>query len=133
MIDLQNIFGIYQKALSVREEKLDLISSNIANQDTPGYKARDIDFKEVMRSSASDNYAPLSLKQPAQGGGIAGFGTQEPYPVKYRIPTSDSVDGNTVGQSSERVAFMDNVIRYNSTLAFIESKKAALMQVIKGE
>ncbi len=131
MIDLQNIFGVYQKALSVREEKLDLISSNIANQDTPGYKARDIDFKEVMRSSASDTYAPLALKQP-NSGGIAGFGTQEPYPVKYRVPTNDSIDGNTVGQSSEKVAFMNNVVRYNSTLAFIEAKKWALMQVIKG-
>jgi flagellar basal-body rod protein FlgB len=134
MIQLDGVFGLYQKALSIREEKLNLISSNIANQDTPGFKARDIDFKQVIRSvdSSSTSYAQLPLKQSAKGG-LSGFGTQEAYPIKYRVPSSTSLDGNTVGESTEKVAFMNNVVRYNSTLAFIEAKKAAFMQVIKGE
>lgn len=132
MIQLNGVFGLYQKALSIREEKLDLISSNIANQDTPGFKARDIDFKQVIRSVDSTSYAQLPLKQPAKGG-LSGFGTQEAYPIKYRVPSINSLDGNTVGESTEKVAFMNNVVRYNSTLAFIEAKKAAFMQVIKGE
>lgn len=132
MVNLDQIFGTYQKVLAVREEKLSFISSNIANQDTPGFKARDVDFKAAVRSAESANYAHLSLNQPAHGG-MPGFGDQDKYPVKYRVPSTDSLDGNTVDGDLEKVAFMQNVVGYNSTLAFIQSRKVALMSVIKGE
>jgi len=132
MVNLDHIFGVYQKVLSIREERLSFISANIANQDTPGFKARDIDFKAAVRSAASSNNSQLALKQPAQGG-LTGFGAQDNYPVKYRIPSADSLDGNSVDGDLEKVALMNNVVGYNSTLAFIQSRKAELMQVIKGE
>lgn len=131
MVQLENAFGLYQKAISIREEKLDLISSNIANQDTPGYKARDISFKQAIQS-ADPAYGELQLNKPAEGG-MSGLGPKNTYSVKYRVPTMSSLDGNTVSQSVEKIAFMKNVVRYNSTLAFIEARKAAFMEVIKGE
>lgn len=133
MVQLDGIFGLYQQALSVREEKLNLISSNIINQDTPGYKARDIDFKEVMRNEKASYDAPLPMQMPQEGSGLQGIGGDEHYPIKYRVPMNDSLDGNTANESAEKIAFMSNVVHYSSTLAFIAAKKAALMKVIKGE
>ena len=132
MIEFQNVMSLYQRAVSVEEDKLGLITSNIANQDTPGYKARDISFKRVMHT-ASNDFNNLQLKQPSNGRGMSGFGPTENYPVQYRVPTTDSLDGNTVDASQEKLAFMKNVVHYNSTMAFIQSEKTAFMQVIKGE
>lgn len=132
MIEFQNMMSIYQKAISVEENKLGLISSNIANQDTPNYKARDINFKKVMHSTSND-FQNLQLKQPSNGRGMSGFGPSENYPIQYRVPIMDSLDGNTVDPAEEKLAFMKNVVHYNSTMAFIESEKSALMQAIKGE
>lgn len=124
MINLDSIFNLYQSALNIREEKLSLISSNIVNQDTPGYKAKDIDFKSELRNALSSNQQDLS-----PNGSSANLAHS--YHIKYRRPLAESADGNTVDSSMEKVAFMDNVVRYNSTLAFIHSKKAELMEVLK--
>lgn len=132
MIGWQNIFGLYDKALGLREEKISLISSNLANEDTPGYKAKDINFKAIMDSSSASVDEPLALTKNASVD-FSGGEDNTKYPIQYRVPMSPSADGNTVNPHYEKTAFMDNVVRYNSTLAFIQSRKAALIQVIKGE
>ena len=131
MISWDGMLGLYQKALSIREEQIGLVSSNLVNQDTPGYKARDVDFKSIM-AEATDFDSPLALKSNNTVS-ITSNKSETPFPIQYRHITSPSADGNTVDSNVEKTEFMSDVVRYKSTLAFIESRKAALMTVLKGE
>ena len=132
MISWQNLFGVYDRALSVREEKVSLISSNLTNQETPGYKARDISFKEAMQSTVQSLDSDMAPTKTSSIDFSETDGSTD-YLIKFRRSVSPSADGNTVNPHYEKMAFMDNIIRYNSTLAFIQAKKTMLMQVIKGD
>lgn len=131
MLSLDSMLGIYQRALAIREEKIDLISSNLVNQDTPEYKARDVDFKAVMAQQA-DFSNTLSLK-PNNTVTISANQNNSDFPIQYRQAVSPSVDGNTVDSNFEKTAFMNNVVQYKSTLAFVRNHEAALLTAIRGE
>lgn len=131
MISWDGMLGLYQKALSIREEQIGLVSSNLVNQDTPGYKARDVDFKSIMAEATDfDSSLPLKSNNTVS---ITSDESETSFPIQYRHITSPSADGNTVDSNVEKTEFMSDVVRYKSTLAFIESRKAALMTVLKGE
>lgn len=128
MISWDDTFSLFSKALNIREEKISLISSNLANQDTPEYKARDISFKDAMDASI-ENEKQFGKESSVEFSPESGETT---YAIKFRKSISPAVDGNTVDTHYEKIAFLDNVVRYNSTLAFIKARKSTLMQVIKG-
>ena len=100
--------------LGVRAYRQELIASNIANADTPGYKAVDIDFQEALRIARSiANTPPLSLATTALGHvqGQVQNGLK-PYPLKYHVPTQPSADGNTVDMDVERAKFAENAVMW---------------------
>lgn len=106
--------GFQETALGVRAYRQELIASNIANADTPGYKAVDIDFQEALRIARSiANTPPLSLATTALGHvqGQVQNGLQ-PYPLKYHVPTQPSADGNTVEMDVERSKFAENAVMW---------------------
>jgi flagellar basal-body rod protein FlgB len=124
-------------ALNVRAYRQQLLAANIANADTPGYKARDIDFRRTMQDklagSAAAGAAGVALVRtsaahlaPRDGAAAA------PGPVLYRNPVQPSLDGNTVDMDVERAQFAQNAIHYEANLMMINSQLKALLSAIQG-
>jgi flagellar basal-body rod protein FlgB len=127
---LDNLLGIQGSALSLQRARLDQIASNIANADTPGYLARDLDFSSVLQQAAGTAGPGVALSRTAPGHlGAAGAG--EPAQV-YRIPLQPAQDGNTVELATENAKFAESAMRYQATLTFITQRMATLNTAITG-
>lgn len=139
-LDLDAYLGVHTAALKLREKRTELLANNLANADTPGFKARDLDFQQAMAAATSPGNAPGPLK-PASGGvslatpgaGVAGVATSTEAFLKYRVPLAPSLDGNTVDTQLEQAAFAENAVRYQATLTFLSSRFRSLMTAITGE
>ena len=120
-------------ALGVRVYRQQLIASNIANADTPGYKAVDIDVEEAMRIAQSASQAPPTTLATTSSGHIAGeaVAVQAPYPLKYQIPSQDSADGNTVEMDVERTKFAENSIMYQFSVDRVSGHFKMLMELFQ--
>jgi flagellar basal-body rod protein FlgB len=118
LIDRQ--FGIHAEALRLRSQRLDIIASNIANAATPGYKARDLDFRAALATAASGQSGAASGQSSAASA------------LRYRIPVQTSLDGNTVELSTEQTAFTENAINYRASLSFLSGRIQTMMSAIKG-
>lgn len=134
MLDkLDNQFRFQQQALDLLNKRQDILASNIANADTPGYLARDIDFSAQLKSAVekeTQTQGPLTLSLTS-GNHIAAtapdFGNSQ---LLYRVPDQPSADGNTVDMDRERVSFADNNIKYQSSLTLLGSQIKGMMSVI---
>jgi flagellar basal-body rod protein FlgB len=119
-------------ALGLRAQRLETLASNVANADTPGYKARDFDFPSALQSalsrSTTGSQAGLSRTSARhlQGGHRVGAIPN----LQYRIPAQASIDGNTVDLDTELGQFSDNAIRYQADLTFMSNQLRALQQAI---
>lgn len=133
MIDkLDATFRFYQDAANLRAHRQQLIASNIANADTPHFKARDIDFKTTLegaltgtRTAKLITSAPNHINSPATG-------TAGGEPLLYRTAVQGSVDGNTVDMDVERNQFADNAIHYEANLTFISDQIKTMRAAIQG-
>ena len=130
---IANHFDFQQQSLGLRARRSEVIASNIANADTPNYKAMDFDFNAALAEARKGQQSGLSLtrtdsKHLAASG--KGSGTAE---LKYRQAVQPSIDGNTVDMDVERSAFMDNSMRYQSTLTFLNKRISGLSDAIKGQ
>ncbi|MEQ1541734.1 MAG: flagellar basal body rod protein FlgB [Novosphingobium sp.] len=112
-----SLFGIHAAALKLRSERMGLITSNIANAATPGYKARDIDFA-------------AALKARSEG---LGKDAATARATLYRVPVMPSLDGNTVEMATEQTAFAENAVGYQATLSFIRGRVDTLTRALKGD
>jgi flagellar basal-body rod protein FlgB len=126
-----NIFGIHEQALLLHGQRIGVLANNMANADTPNYKARDIDFSEVLGAANQD--APLALSV-TDNGHITPLDSGLPAgELKYRNPYQASLDGNTVEMPVEQAAFSENNVRYQASLQFINSRIAELQFAIAGQ
>ena len=134
-LNLDTYLGVHTQALKLREQRTELLARNLANADTPGYKAQDLDFRAALAASSA---APGALKatqaQHIGGAGEAGLeaGSTSAF-LKYRTPLAPSLDGNTVDAQLEQSAFAENAVRYQATLQFLSSKFRSLMTAITGQ
>ncbi|MFM2485058.1 flagellar basal body rod protein FlgB [Celerinatantimonas yamalensis] len=129
-ISFDKAFGVHQYTLGVRERRAEVLASNIANADTPNYKARDINFKKALENAMSGHDFRLSRTNERH---IAGVGSLDPT-LEYRIPDQpDTGDGNTVDMQTEKAMYMENGIRYEASLNFLNSKISSLKKVITGQ
>lgn len=122
-----------QKMLGVRAYRQQLLASNIANADTPGYKAVDIDFQEALRIARSvAKPSPLTLSATASGH-ISGQAQPyaPPYPLKYHIPSQASLDGNTVEMDVERSKFAENAVMYEFSLDRVSGHFKHMMEMLQ--
>jgi flagellar basal-body rod protein FlgB len=125
-----NIFGIHEQALLLHGQRIGVLATNLANADTPNYKARDIDFSEVL-AHTDDASMPL---RATQAGHIALDDAEwAPGELKYRNPYQASLDGNTVEMPVEQAAFSENNVRYQASLTFINQKIAEMQLAIVGQ
>lgn len=112
------LFGVHGTALQLRAQRMGVLASNIANASTPGFKAKDIDFKAAMRSADAS-------------GGIGK--AQMDAATLYRVPLQPSLDGNTVELSTEQTAFAENAVAYQTTLSFLNGRISQLTRALRGE
>jgi len=125
--------GFQETALGLRAYRQQLIASNIANADTPGYKAVDIDFQEALRIARSiANTPPLTLSTTASGHipGQTQF-SAPPYPLKYHVPAQPSADGNTVEMDVERAKFAENAVMYEFSLDRVKGHFMMIAEMLK--
>jgi flagellar basal-body rod protein FlgB len=137
-MDLNSYLGVHTAALKLREQRTELLANNLANADTPGFKARDLDFRSALAAATSPAGAPGALAAPAGGvalgtAGAAGeAGGTEAF-LRYRTPLAPSLDGNTVDVQLEQAAFAENAVRYQATLQFLSGRFRSLMTAITGQ
>lgn len=137
-LNLDTYLGVHAQALKLREQRTEMLARNLANADTPGYKAQDLDFRAALAASSAGGASAGAL-QATQPGHIGATGAAGLEPgstaafVKYRTPLAPSLDGNTVDAQLEQAAFADNAVRYQATLQFLSSKFRSLMTAITGQ
>lgn len=129
---LDNYFGIHQQSLSLRSQRNTVIANNLANADTPGFKARDYDFKAVLAQAGGPPASgeQLRVTHNRHLGGSDGSGATGP--LLYRVPMQPAQDGNTVEQDREQAAFAENSVRYQASLQFLSSRIQSMVNVLKG-
>ena len=139
---LDAALSFHQTALRVRNQRQELLASNIANADTPQYKARDIDFKSAMQAALQPNAGSGTAQQPAgllqqtngaHMNGSAGNGYTGSSDVLFRSVLQGSVDGNTVDMDVERNAYVDNGIRYEASLTMMSGQIKKMLSAITGQ
>lgn len=140
---MTNGLDFHAKALVVRAERQRVIASNIANADTPGYVARDVNFKDAMNAAMGKSPALQSTATTASSTGTthtshipltAGSGTLgNASGLSYAVQTQPSMDGNSVDMDRERANFVDNAVRYESTLRFINGQSRTILSAIQGQ
>ncbi len=130
---LDDSLRFHQTALSLRASRQELLASNITNADTPGYKARDIDFASALQNALGGKASELPVAQtsPMHLEGKAG-GSIMGAPVMYRRPLQPSADGNTVDMNVERAQFTDNALRYEANVRFVSDKLKDMLAAIQG-
>ena len=138
-MDLDSYLGVHVAALKLRERRTELLATNLANADTPGYKSRDIDFRSALAAAEGQSKGGrLVATQPrhigATGADALGgqAGSTEAF-LKYRTPLAPSLDGNTVDAQLEQSAFAENAVRYQATLSFLSGHFRSLMTAITGQ
>ncbi|SFF55413.1 flagellar basal-body rod protein FlgB [Fontimonas thermophila] len=123
------LFGIHPAALQLQRRRMELIAANIANADTPGYRARDVDFRAVL-SSTQARAAVLRTHDAHLGAASADIGGEA---VGYRVPVQPSADGNTVDVQIEQAQFADAALRYQASLQFLDARIKSLLGALSGQ
>lgn len=119
---MSDLLGIHGTALALREQRLQLLASNLANADTPGYQARDLDFSSALQAALM----PGNAGQDA----IHAAATQA---TQLRQGIQPSLDGNTVDTQREQATFAQAALEYRASMAFVESKVRTMLTAITGE
>ncbi|WP_206995168.1 flagellar basal body rod protein FlgB [Trinickia mobilis] len=120
-IHLNQALGVHPQALELRVERSKVLASNLANETTPGYQARDLDFKAALQHEMST----------AQAGSLGDLGGEQPD-LLYRLPNQPSIDGNTVELGVEQAAFAQNAADFQMGLTFLTAKFKGLNMAING-
>lgn len=131
-ISLDRILGIHESAMLLRAQRSGVLAANLANADTPNYKARDIDFRAVLaRAEGTAQWRGLRTTHARHiDEGDLGIGLTD---LKYRVPLQPSVDGNTVDSRLEHAAFMKNAVAYQVSLRFLDRKLGGIKRALTGE
>ncbi len=132
-ISFDKLLGFTETALTLRARRMALIASNLANADTPNYKARDIDFRAVLGSELKNSTSGKLVRTDPRHLSSAPGGSGVDAPVLYRIPLQPSLDGNTVDTQLEQAQFSENAVRYQATLRFISGRFKGMMLALKGQ
>jgi len=130
---LDNALRFHQAALNLRAQRQELIAANIANADTPHYKARDIDFGSSLKGALQGRVSrPIALATSSDRHiGASGLSTQPM--VQYRSEEQANVDGNTVNMDTERAAFTENSMQYEASLTFINGLLRTMQQAVAAQ
>jgi flagellar basal-body rod protein FlgB len=127
---LDQVLGIHEQALKLRSRRSEVLAANLANADTPGFKARDFDFQKVL----GGQMAASADLQATHSRHISTASTPVPSnELLYRLPSQPSTDGNTVDPDQEQMAFTRNAMQYQASLEFLSGRIKGLMTAIRGD
>jgi len=129
-ISFNSALGIHEQALMVHARRAELLASNLANADTPGYKARDIDFKSALADVQAQRSDHLKVTHSNH---MQLSSTGSAMEMLYRVPNQPSLDGNTVDSQLEKSAFAENALRYQASLTFLDGRFKGMIAALKGE
>lgn len=121
------------QSLALRSERQRLIASNIANADTPGYVARDMDFAQALRQATGNTAVPGRLATTNPGHMTLPAGARGDAQLLYSTASQTNLDRNTVDMDRERASFADNALKYEATLRFINGNVRTTLDAIKGQ
>lgn len=125
---LDSAFAFTERTLAVRGQRMEVLSKNIANADTPNYKAQDVDFRSVLKGTQ----LPTAMNA-TQRGHFSESKMISDANLFYTTPLNSSVDGNTVELSVEQAKYGRAAAQYQATLRFIESDVSGIRKALKGE
>jgi flagellar basal-body rod protein FlgB len=135
-LNLNAYLGIEPDALQVYAQRAEVLAANLANADTPGYLARDIDFRAALAAAGSQGSplqtaatSPGDLAAPSNAGGSV---STEQF-LKYRVPLAPSLDGNTVSSQMEESKFAQNTVRFQAAVTFLQNRFSELTTAITGQ
>ena len=128
-INFDKALGIHPQALALREKRSEVLAANLANADTPGFKARDMDFQMVLQQAMPT----ATAMQETHQGHIVPSEQQLGGQLMYRNPQQPALDGNTVESHIEHGKFAENAVQYQASLRFVNGKISSLMTAIRGE
>lgn len=129
-ISFDKALGIHEQALKLRVQRAEVLSSNLVNADTPGFKARDFNFQDALRTQMSGsggtglNATHERHIKPTSDMGVA---------MQYRVPMQPSIDGNTVEEQVEQAEFTKNNLEFQASFTFLNSRFAGLKKALTGE
>jgi len=153
-LNLDSYLGVHAQALTLEAQRTELLAANLANADTPNYKARDIDFKAALAAASGGSVTgggsygsgtlPLATTDAVHLGGqgadaadaasgSSNLSSNLDSNLKYRVPMAPALDGNTVDTQLEQAAFAENSVRYQATLTFLNARLKELMTAIIGQ
>ena len=125
-------FNLHEQALYLQARRTELLSSNLANAETPHYKAKDFDFKASLQAAVRNPFGKKPLRETSSKH-IQPENSDYRFETLFRMPYQTSLDGNTVESQVEMSAFNDNAIRYMASLRFLNGKISSLMTAIRGD
>lgn len=126
-INFDKALGSHEQALYLQSRRAGVLASNLANADTPNYKARDLDFRSALQQASQSvrMSATQSGHIQTRGGSLPGG------QLLYRVPNAPSLDGNTVDVDAEQAAFAENALRYQATLRFLSGRFQGMKNALK--
>jgi len=133
-MSLEKALGVHAPALILKGRRNEILASNLANADTPNYKARDIDFKAALKRFVDEKGAgsqTLKVTHPNHISSSADTFMGEE--LQYRVPNQPSLDGNTVDTQVEKAQFTQNALEYQTSFRFLNGRITGLISTLRGE
>ncbi len=124
---IDQAFSSHEKTLALRSQRMEILSRNIANADTPNFKAQDIDFKQVLKAAES------TQMKTTQAGHISEAQIDSEKGLKYRVPFNVAFDGNTVELPVEQAKFGQSAADYQATLSILENRISGIRKALRGD
>jgi flagellar basal-body rod protein FlgB len=128
---LTDTLNFQSQALTLRAERQRLIASNIANADTPGYVARDMDFASALRQASGSVPTPGQMAATQRGHIQPTAGALSETGLRYAATSQTNLDRNSVDMDRERATFAENSVKYEATLRFLNSSIKNLTDAMK--
>jgi flagellar basal-body rod protein FlgB len=132
-ISFKNALGIHEQALNVRVKRAEVLANNLANADTPGFKARDLDFKAALNKQMGSAQNGMEMTMSKTNSKHISTRGESGEMLLYRNPTQPSIDGNTVDTQQEMAAYMKNAMDYQASFQFLNGSFKGLTKAIRGE
>ncbi len=131
-INFNNALGIHESALRIRTERAEVLANNLANADTPNFKARDVDFATLMKQQLQGG-EQMAMRATDSRHHNANMDNSGSSPLLFRTPQQPSIDGNTVEEHVEHGEYMKNSLAFQAGFTFLNGKFKGLMSAIKGD
>ena len=130
-INFKNALGVHEQALQLRVQRAEVLANNLANADTPGFKARDVDFRSALANAQAQSQ-PSGMKRTHERH-MDDWSGQDRAALMYRVPHQPAIDGNTVDSQQEQTRFMRNAMDYQASFEFLNSRFKGLTSALRGE